>query len=192
MLGGAPEGLGAEDLRVLVVERRLEGGGRDVAVEHALVLVVEDRRLDPAAEQRLGLAHEVLVERVLARDQDGEPVAAAAGSSPLLAQARDRAGEADRDHRVERSDVDAELERIRRAHAEQLALRRAAARSRVAARACSRRGRARGREASPSRSAVNLWISSAARRLLAKTSVRRPRSTRSAISFEASASALAR
>ena len=44
------------------------------------------------------LAHEVLVERVLARDQDGEPVAAAPGAAPLLAQARDRAGEADRDH----------------------------------------------------------------------------------------------
>ena len=90
-------------------------------VEDARVLVVEDRRLDSAAEQRLRLAHEVLVERVLARDQHREPVAAPPGSAPLLAQARDRAGEADRDHAVEQADVDPELERVRRAHAEQLA-----------------------------------------------------------------------
>ena len=43
----------AEQLAVGVVERRLEGGGAHVAVEHARVLVVEDRRLDAAAEQRL-------------------------------------------------------------------------------------------------------------------------------------------
>ena len=90
-------------------------------VEHARVLVVEDRRLDAAAEKRLGLAHEVLVERVLAGDEDGEPVPAAAGAAPLLAQARNRSREADRDDRVEHADVDAELERVRRADSEQLA-----------------------------------------------------------------------
>ena len=104
-----------------VVERRLERGGRDVAVEDARVRVVEDRRLDAPAEQRLRLAHEVLVERVLARDEHGEPVAAAAGAAPLLAQAGDRAGEADRDHAVEQADVDPELERVRGGDAEQLA-----------------------------------------------------------------------
>ena len=51
-----------------------------------------------------------------------EPVAAAAGASPLLAQRRDRAGEADGDRAVEQADVDAELERVRRRDAEQLAL----------------------------------------------------------------------
>ena len=69
-----------------------------MAVEHARVRVVEDRSLDSTAEQRLGLAHEVLVERVLAGDEDGQPVPAAAGAAPLLAQARDRPREADRDH----------------------------------------------------------------------------------------------
>ena len=102
MLGGPAERLRAEDLRVGLVERRLEGRRRDMAVEHPRVLVVEDGGLDPAAEQRLRLPHEVLVERVLARDDHGEPVSAAARSSPLLAQAGHRAGEADRDHRVER------------------------------------------------------------------------------------------
>ena len=75
MLGRTPQGLGAEDLGVRLVERRLERGGRDVPVEDAWVLVVEDRGLDAASEQRLGLSHEVLVERVVARDEDGEPVA---------------------------------------------------------------------------------------------------------------------
>ena len=50
-----------------------------------------------------------------------EAVAAAARASPLLAQRRDRAGEADRDRAVEQADVDAELERVRRRDAEQLA-----------------------------------------------------------------------
>ena len=146
-----------------------------MAVEDARVRVVEDRRLDAAAEERLRLAHEVLVERVLAGDEHGEPVAAAPGPSPLLAQARDRAREADRDHAVEQPDVDAELERVRRGHAEQLALDEAPLdlaplRGRVAG--AVRRERASRR---PSRSTVKRWISSAARRLLAKQSVRSPR-----------------
>ncbi len=121
-MGRALERGVAESRAVGVVERRLVGGGEDVAVEHSMVRVVEDRRLDLPAEQRLRLAHEVLVERVLARDENREPVPAAAGASPLLAQARDRPGEADRDRAVEQADVDAELERIRRRHAEQLPL----------------------------------------------------------------------
>ena len=107
--------------RSRVVERRLEGGRPDVAVEHARVRVVEDRRLDPPPEQRLRLAHEVLVERVLARDEDRQAVAAPPGAAPLLAEARHRAGEAGRDHAVEQPDVDAELERVGRGDSEQLA-----------------------------------------------------------------------
>ena len=78
------------------------------------------------AEQRLGLAHEELVERVLARDEHGEAVLAPAGAAPLLAQARDRAREADRDRAVEQADVDSELERVRGGHAQELALDEAA------------------------------------------------------------------
>src|SRR5438094_1433517 len=96
-----------------------------MAVEDAVVLVVEDRGLDPSAEQRLRLAHEVLVERVLAGDEDGEPVPTAARAAPLLTQARDRPREAGRDHAVEQADVDPELERVRRGDAEQLACREA-------------------------------------------------------------------
>src|SRR5439155_21407513 len=96
MLGGASEGRLAEDVRVRLVERRLERGGRDVAVQHARVLVVEERGFHAPAQERLRLAHEVLVERVLAGDEDREPVLAPAGPSPLLAEARDRSREPDR------------------------------------------------------------------------------------------------
>ena len=90
--------------------------------EDTRVRVVEDRRLDPAAEQLVRLAHEVLVERVLGRDEHGEPVPAPPRAAPLLAQRGDRAREADGDHGVEKPDVDAELERVGRGDAEQVAL----------------------------------------------------------------------
>ena len=49
-------------------------------------------------------------------------MAATAGAAPLLAQARHRAGEPDRDGAVEQPDVDPQLERVRRRHAEELPL----------------------------------------------------------------------
>ena len=190
----ALERLVAERLAVGVVDRRLERGRRDVAVEHARVRVVEDRRLDAAAEQRLRLAHEVLVERVLRGDEDGEPVAAPAGAAPLLAQARDRPGKADRDRAVEQADVDAELERVGRGDAEQLALDEPALDVAPLLRRVARavRARAASAVAASTRSAVMRWISSACLRLFAKQIVRRSRCTSSAISRDASPSALAR
>ena len=118
--GGRGERLGAE-LRVALVERRLEGRRAHVAGEYARVRVVEDRRLDAPPEQLVRLPHEVLVERILRRDEHREPVPAAARAAPLLPQRRHRAGEADGDHRVEEADVDAELERVRGGHPEQVA-----------------------------------------------------------------------
>ena len=119
---GAFERLVAERLPVGVVDGRFECGRADVAVEDTRVRVVEDRRLDLRLEQHLGLAHEVLVERVLACDQHGEAVSAPARASPLLAERGDGSGKADRDGAVEQADVDPELERVGRRDAEQLAL----------------------------------------------------------------------
>ncbi len=72
------------------------------------------------------MATEELIQRVLARDVDGEAAPAAsdrgsAGASPHLAQRGDGAGERDDDRGVERADVDAELQRVRRDHRAQLA-----------------------------------------------------------------------
>src|SRR6185437_6477896 len=95
------ERLIAEGRAIVVVERRLAGCGADVAVEDAWVRMVEDRGLHAALQERLGLAHEILVESVLARDQPRKTVPSPACPSPLLAQGRDRAREADRDGAVE-------------------------------------------------------------------------------------------
>ena len=141
--GGAVERVRPERLGVRLVDRRLEGGGEHVRVEDPGVRVVDDRGLDPTGEERVRLAREELVERVLARDEHGEPAPASPGAPPLLPQRRDRAGEADGDRAVEQADVDAELERVRRRDARAARPRPAGARCRGAARACSRRGRAR-------------------------------------------------
>jgi hypothetical protein len=98
---GALERLGAQVGDVALVERGLEGGGADMAVQHARVGMVEDGGLDVTSEQRFGLAHEELVEGVLARDEHGEPLCAPARPPPLLAEARDRPREPDRDGAVE-------------------------------------------------------------------------------------------
>jgi hypothetical protein len=77
-----------------------------------LGLVVEDRRLDRAVEELVGVAAEELVQRVLAGDVDGQARARGARRAPHLAQRGDRAGERHDDRGVERADVDAELERV--------------------------------------------------------------------------------
>src|SRR4029077_11266826 len=83
--------------------------------------VIEDRRLYGALEELVGVAAEELVQRVLARDVDGEAAAPAPGPAPHLPEARDGAGEVDADRRVELADVDAQLERVGGGHREQVA-----------------------------------------------------------------------
>ena len=155
--------LGPEDLGVLLAQRQLVGRRDHVPAGDLLAGVVEDRRLDRAADELVGVAAEELVERVLAGDVDRQAAAAAPRPAPHLAQAGDGAGEGDADRRVELADVDAELERVGGDHREQLAgrepgldlaplLRRVAAavgrdprrQLRLAARAPATRGRSAG------------------------------------------------
>jgi hypothetical protein len=84
--------------------------------------VVEDRRLDPAGEERLRLTREELVERVVRRDEDRQPALAPAGTTPLLPERRDRPREADGDRAVEEADVDSQLECVCCGDPEQLAV----------------------------------------------------------------------
>ena len=93
-----------------------------MAVQDSRICAVEDGRLDPALEQGFGLSHEELVERVLARDENRETGSLSPGPSPALPEARDRPWEADRQGAIQRPYVDAELERVRRCHTEELAL----------------------------------------------------------------------
>ena len=58
----------AEDVRVLRRQRQLVGRRLEVGEVDLLGLVVEDRPLDRAAEELVGVAAEELVERVLAGD----------------------------------------------------------------------------------------------------------------------------
>jgi len=82
--GRALERLVAERRSVGVVDGCLERRRAHVAVEDARVRMVEDRGLDAALEEHRRLAHEVLVESVLARDQYREAVPATTCASPLL------------------------------------------------------------------------------------------------------------
>ena len=83
-------------------------------------------RLGRPVEQLLWMAGQVLVELILAGDQQPESRSAAAGAAPLLAQRRHGAGEADRDRAVEHANVDAQLKRAGGDHAEQGAVRQPA------------------------------------------------------------------
>ena len=74
----------AERLGVRLRDRPFERGRVQVRIEHARVGVVEHGRLDAPAEQRVGLAHEELVECVVARDEHRQAATATPGAAPLL------------------------------------------------------------------------------------------------------------
>ncbi len=120
-----------------------------------LVLVPDDRRLDRPLEELVRVAAEELVERVLAGDVDGQAAAATARATPHLPQRRDRPRERHAHGRVERADVDPELERVRRDDREQLAVRQL--RLEVAA-LLRRVARAVGRDAVGERRAVGVGL----------------------------------
>ena len=84
--------------------------------------MVDDGRFDATRQERFGLAREELVERILARHQDCQPVGAPARSTPLLAKRRDGPGEPNGDRAVEEADVDPELERVRCRDAEEVSV----------------------------------------------------------------------
>ena len=65
-----------------LAQRQLVGGRDQVPRGDLLVGVVEDRRLDRAAEELVGVAAEELVERVLAGDVDREAAPRAAPPGP--------------------------------------------------------------------------------------------------------------
>ena len=110
---GLQKTLLAEEGLVVGGQRTLVGGGLQVRPTDVRVVQVDDRLLDAASQEALRLAHEVLVERVLAGHQHGIAVPGPAGPAPALAQAGDRAGEAGDERDVQAADVDAQLERLR-------------------------------------------------------------------------------
>jgi hypothetical protein len=86
-----------------------------VRLEHVGVRRVDHRGLGRLVEERARVADEVLVERVLLRHEDRERRGTApTRATRLLPHRGARPGVADEDRGVERTDVDAELERVRR------------------------------------------------------------------------------
>src|SRR5204863_260724 len=83
---------------------------------------IDDRRLERAREELIGVRHEVLIERVGLRDEDDERFAVLPPhtADPLPGR-HDAAGVADEDADIEPADVDAELEGARRHDADEIA-----------------------------------------------------------------------
>jgi hypothetical protein len=122
----ANQGLGplapsrAQELGIRFRQGQLVGGREHVRRLDPVVLVVEDGALHRSLQELVGMAAEELVERVLARDVQREPLAAPPGPAPHLPQAGDRAGKSGADRRVEIADVDPQLERVGRDDREQV------------------------------------------------------------------------
>ena len=95
-------------------------GARQMALEDVDVVRIEQRVFVGAAQEIGGMAHVVLVERVVEADQHGERGIIAAARAPgLLPQAGDGAGIADQQRRVQPAHVDPQLQRGGRRHAQQ-------------------------------------------------------------------------
>ncbi len=89
-------------------------GARDLRLRHERVGRVHHRGLGRTVEQFAGVPGVPLVELVVAGDQHrGGAAGAPARAADLLAHRRERAGEAVEHHGVERTDVDAQLQRAR-------------------------------------------------------------------------------
>ena len=74
---------------------------------------IDDRVLGRLGEEVVGVAQQVLVDRVVAGQQHGQAfVVPAAAAARLLPTAGDRAGVIHQEGHVERADVDAQLERV--------------------------------------------------------------------------------
>ena len=177
-------------------QRQLRRGAAQLRAEHVGVGRVGDRRLDRPAEDRARVVGEVVVQRVVAGDEDDQRLLLRApGAAGLLPQRRQRARVAGEHDRVQPGDVDAELQGVGGGDAQQLAgrqrplqlaplLGQVAAAVGVDPAGPGRRGRGR-----PAAARACSATDSALRRDRTNARVRAPRSTRSASSPAASAAA---
>ena len=111
----------AEELGVGLRERALVRRAQQVLPVDQRRGVIEDRRLDRAVQELVGVAAEELVERVLAGQEHGQAAPPAPRPAPHLAQRGDGSGERDHQRAVQLADVDPELERVGRDDRAQLA-----------------------------------------------------------------------
>ena len=98
-------------------------GAGQVSRKNVRVVWRDEGVLGTAVQQCVRMAHQILIERVIARDQDGERLlVAAAGPSRLLPCAGDAARIADQHRGVESSHVNAQFQRVCRRNAQQPAI----------------------------------------------------------------------
>ena len=96
-------------------ERQLERRALDVIDEDVEVVRIDERALRRRIEEVTRISDDELIERRAARHHDRRrSTGAPAGSAGSLPCCRDRAWIAGHDRHVERADVDAKLERVRR------------------------------------------------------------------------------
>ena len=131
-----------EERRGLVVAHRLLArGAGEVGLEHVRVRRVDHRGLGRLREQIVRVVDQVLVERIVLGDQDGDRRFAAPARAPgLLPHRGARARVAGEERRVQRTHVDPQLQGVRRRDAQQLAGRRGRVRAPCAPPAGSRPG----------------------------------------------------
>ena len=111
-----------EVAEVLRRQRQLGRGAAQLRAEHVGVGRVGDGGLDRPAEHRPRVVGEVVVQRVVAGDEDDQRLLLRPPGPPgLLPQRGERARVAGQHDGVQPGDVDAELQRVRRRHAEQVA-----------------------------------------------------------------------
>ena len=111
----------AEGGHLAVGQRGLCGRTEHVVGQDIGVRRVEDARLDRMVQQVAGVVDEVGVHRVVGGHHDHQAtLAAASGTTGLLPETRHSAGETAAHDHIEAADVDAELQRAGRRHAQQI------------------------------------------------------------------------
>ena len=109
----------AEDALVARPDGGLGGRAGQVRDADFGVVWIERDRLDRACHQGLGMARKPLVERIVAQHQEAESTLSAPGTTPLLAERRDRTRKAHHNGTIKLADVDTELEGVGRDHGPQ-------------------------------------------------------------------------
>ena len=115
--------VGAEVVDVLRGQRALQRRVVQVAAQDVRVRRVEHAALHRASQQRLGVMHQEGIHRLIAGNQHHQRALPATPSpARLLSKRRHRTRIARHHHSVEPADVDTQLERVRRGHAQDVAL----------------------------------------------------------------------
>jgi hypothetical protein len=112
----------AERLQVLRLQRQLGRGAAQLWPEHVRIARIGDRRLDRPTEDRPWMVRQVVVQRVVAGDEDDQRLLVRPPGPARLLPERGEGARIPGEHDgIETGDVDAEFQGVGRGHAEQIA-----------------------------------------------------------------------